>query len=482
MRWWPRSLAGQLIAGLLTVMVAAYLTSLFAFIDERRLAIHESSRFQSLSRIASVVRLVESVPIGIRHGVVREAGGPLLRFTLTPESGVYDEQSGFRARVIRHRLGRRLGDDDRAIRIGSVEEHEGFWQWGPWHHFRRHRDYVVSDDRDDDRRYWRRRNHRMRGSNDGGGMVIAVRLVDGNWLNSQTLLPPLAPRWAGASLTAVAVTALALMLLIVLLVRRATRPLAKLAAAAERAGAGETFSPLLEEGPSDVRETIGAFNRMQDRQQRFIADRTRLLAAISHDLRTPITSLRIRAEFIEDAELQAKILATLDEMQAMAEATLTFVREDATEEVFVETDLGALAESVCADVADLGKAVRFIPVEGSRVVANCRPNALRRALRNIVDNALAYAGTAEIHIDQMPAGIAIVVEDEGPGIAEIDLQRVFEPFVRLEGSRNRQSGGIGLGMAIARTILRAHGGDVGTVNRPQGGLRVTLQLPPEAST
>ena len=183
MRWSPRSLAGQLIAGLLAVMVAAYLTSLFAFIDERRLAIHESSRFQSLSRIASVVRLVESVPIGIRDSVVREAGGPLLRFTLTPKSAVDDEQSGFRARVIRHRLGRRLGDDDRAIRIGSVEEHDGFWQWGPWRHFRRHRDYVVSDDRDDDRRYWRRRNHRMRGSNPGGGMVIAVRLVDGNWLN-----------------------------------------------------------------------------------------------------------------------------------------------------------------------------------------------------------------------------------------------------------------------------------------------------------
>ena len=234
-----------------------------------------------------------------------------------------------------------------------------------------------------------------------------------------------------------------------------------------------------------MRETIGAFNRMQDRQQRFIADRTRLLAAISHDLRTPITSLRIRAEFIEDAELQAKILTTLDEMQAMAEATLNFVREDATEESFVETDLGALAESVCADLADLGKDVRCAPFGGGRVVAKCRPNALRRALRNIVDNALAYAGSAEIHMESGPAGIApagigIVVEDDGPGIAEDDLQRVFEPFVRLEESRNRDSGGMGLGMAIARTILRAHGGDVTVANRSQGGLRVTLQLPAEA--
>ncbi|NQU72802.1 MAG: HAMP domain-containing protein [Rhodospirillales bacterium] len=480
MRWWPRSLAGQLIAGLLVVMSVAYLISIFAFIDERRLAIHEAGRFQSLSRIASVVRLVESVPIGIRDGVVREAGGPMLRFTLSRESAVNDQQNGFRAKMIRHRLVRRLGDEDRVIRIGALEDRDGFWRSGMWRHFRRHRADMVGDDKDDDRRYWRGGGHHMRGPVSGGGMVIAVRLVDGNWLNIRTLLPPMAPGWAMASLTAMVATALALMLLIVLLVRRATRPLTRLAAAAERAGRGETFSPLPEEGPSDVRETIAAFNRMQDRQQRFIADRTRLLAAISHDLRTPITSLRIRAEFIEDIELRAKIMATLDDMQAMAEATLTFVREDATEEDFLETDLGALAGSVCADASDMGKAVHYVPVEGARVIGKCRPHALRRALSNIVDNALAYAGSAEIHIDQLPAGIALVVEDDGPGIAENDLQRVFEPFVRLEESRNRDSGGMGLGMAIARTILRAHGGDVNVVNRAQGGLRVTLQLPPQA--
>lgn len=482
MRLWPRSLAGQLIAGLLAVMVVAHLISIFAFIDERRLAVHQANRFQSLSRIASVVRLVESVPAAMRGGVVREAGGPLLRFTLTDKSAVDDEQSGFRARAIRHRLLRRLGDDNRTIRIGSMEDRDGFWRWGPWW---RRGEHGAGDDRDDDRRYWRHRKHHGRGTMSHGGMVIGVRLADGNWLNARTLLPPLAPGWAMASLSAMAATGLALMLMIIFLVRRATRPLAKLAAAAERAGNGEPFSPLAEEGPSDVRETIAAFNRMQDRQQRFIADRTRLLAAVSHDLRTPITSLRIRAEFIEDAELQAKILTTLDEMQAMAEATLTFVREDATEEAFVETDLGALAESVCADFTDMGKAVRFTPYEGAgdegdRVIANCRPNALRRALRNIVDNALAYGGNADISMDRGTAGISLMIDDDGPGIADADLQRVFEPFVRLEESRSRESGGIGLGMAIARTIMRAHGGDVSVANRPQGGLRVTLQLPPEA--
>jgi signal transduction histidine kinase len=512
-RWWPNSLAGQLIAGLLLVMTAASLISFFAFIDERRLAVHEASRFQSLARVASVVRLVEDAPADMRAELVRNAGGPLLRFTLSPESKVDDDAVGFRARLIRRRLARRLGGDDRTIRIaalggsGEIDESDGFWRWSPWRHLR-HRHNRIGDDAtadedddDDDRRYWRNRMREMPGMRGmmgmrgmagmrgrggdiaatAGGMLIAVRLNNGNWLNARTLLPPVAPSWAVASSTAMAATALALVLLIVLLVRRATRPLAGLAAAAERAGRGEAFTPLREEGPSDVRETIAAFNRMQERQQRFIADRTRMLAAISHDLRTPITSLRLRAEFIEDAELRARISATLDEMQAMAEATLGFVREDATEEDFQETDLGALADSVCADFADLGKAARFTPVAGGRVIVNCRPNALRRALRNIVDNALAYGGSADIHIERQPDGIAIVVEDDGPGIAESDLQRVFEPFVRLEESRSRGTGGMGLGMSIARTILRAHGGDIGITNRAEGGLRVALRLPPEAA-
>ncbi len=212
-------------------------------------------------------------------------------------------------------------------------------------------------------------------------------------------------------------------------------------------------------------------------EQALGAGRTRMLAAISHDLRTPITSLRIRAEFIEDAELQAKILATLDEMQAMTEATLGFAREDATEETFQETDLSALCKSVVADAADIDKDASFQAPEGTRVVVSCRPIALRRALRNIVDNALAYGGRARVAVERSADAVVIVVDDDGPGIPDSDQARVFEPFVRLEESRNRETGGIGLGMAIARTILRAHGGDVELKNRPEGGLRVRLLLP-----
>lgn len=466
MRLWPQSLAGQLIAGLLLVMTIAFVVSFTAFVDERRLALHEASRFQFLSRIASVVRLVEGMPPDMRAAVADRASGPLLQFTVSRASAVGGRREGLPARIVHRRLRHMLNVEGSRIRVGEIDDRDGFWRWGPW----RRMHHERSDDEPDERPRWG-------GHDPDGRMVIAVRLSDGRWLNARTMVPPMTPSWAVASLSVMAVTTLVLAVLIVLLVRRSTRPLAALAAAAESAGRGDAFTPVAEKGPTDVRETISAFNRMQERQQRFIADRTRMLAAISHDLRTPITSLRIRAEFIDDAELQAKILATLDEMQAMAEATLAFVREDATEEHFVETDLGALAESVVADAADLDADATFAAPQGDRLIVSCRPNALRRALRNIVDNALAYGGSADVRLERTAQGAAIVVEDDGPGIAEPDLKRVFEPFVRLEESRSRETGGIGLGMAITRTIMRAHGGDAEIVNRDEGGLRVTLKLP-----
>ena len=493
MRLWPRSLAGQLIAGLLAVTVIAHLVSFFAFIDERRFAVREASRTQALSRIASVVRLAETLPPHMRETVTREAGGPMLQFFMSRESAVDDDDTrGFRGRITRRRLERRLDGGGRDIRVGYLPGSDSFWRWGPWRNWRdmgrdmgRDMDRYHrrdDDDNDDDDHHRDRRRHDFgdRPLLPGGGMLIAVRLKDGMWLNARSLLPPSAPSWAAASVSAMVVTALALIVIVVLLVRRVTRPLARLAEAAEEVGRGSPFHPLDETGPSDVRETIAAFNRMQERQQRYIADRTRMLAAISHDLRTPITSLRIRAEFIEDPELQAKILATLDEMQAMAEATLGFVREDATEEAFQETDLAALAESVVADAADTDGDAAFTAPEG-RVVVSCRPIALRRALRNIVDNALAYGGAARVRIARDSESVALIVEDDGPGIPDSDLARVFEPFVRLEESRSRETGGMGLGMAIARTILRAHGGDVEIANRAEGGLRVALRLPLKAA-
>lgn len=310
----------------------------------------------------------------------------------------------------------------------------------------------------------------------GFGLAIPVR--GGLWLNSVYAKPPstAGPPWS--YYLSLGITAVLLIFVTVLFARRVGRPLRQLTASAESLGRGEEVDLLPEEGSDDIRQTAAAFNRMQLRVRRFIEDRTRMLAAISHDLRTPITSMRLRAEFLEDDESRAKIIASLDEMQAMTDSTLAFAREDATTEPTRLLDLAALIESLCLDLADLGWDVSF--AETGRVPWRCRPNALRRALRNVIENAVRYGQRARVRLERRAdgEGLDILIDDEGPGIPAADRERVFDSFVRLEESRNRHTGGVGLGLSIARSILRGHGGDIALEEVPsKGGLRVRLHLP-----
>jgi signal transduction histidine kinase len=224
-----------------------------------------------------------------------------------------------------------------------------------------------------------------------------------------------------------------------------------------------------------VRATVEAFNAMQARLARFVGDRTRMIAAIGHDLRTPITSLRLRAEFVEDEELRADIVRMLDEMQAMVDATLAFARDDAAGEETRTVDLAALVEGIVDDQTALGRAVSYEGPE--RLPWRCRPVSLKRAISNLVENAIRYAGSAHVVLRQAAGEVLVEVEDKGAGVPEEALESLFEPFVRLEGSRSRQTGGVGLGLSIARSIARAHGGELTLANRAEGGLRATLSLP-----
>jgi signal transduction histidine kinase len=256
--------------------------------------------------------------------------------------------------------------------------------------------------------------------------------------------------------------------------RRIARPLRQLTTAAEALGRGEAVEPLCECGPDDIRRTSEAFNRMQDRLHRFVQDRTRMLAAISHDLRTPLTTLRLRTELVEDPTLQERMLSTIDEMQAMADATLSLIRQETTVEATRTVDLAALVESTCEDLAELGYDVTFDPAE--RLPYRCRPDGLRRAVRNLVENAARYAGQARVRILATRTTVEIVVDDDGPGIPADKLDEVFAPFFRLEGSRSRDTGGAGLGLSIARAIARQHGGDI-LLRRRSPGLSAAVTLP-----
>jgi signal transduction histidine kinase len=214
---------------------------------------------------------------------------------------------------------------------------------------------------------------------------------------------------------------------------------------------------------------------MQARLRGLIENRTRLLAAISHDLRTPLTLLRLRAETVENPEERGKMLATIAEMDAMVGATLQFARDDAATEAPRRTDISALVQSVVHEMVDAGLPATMDPADP--VVLKIRPDAFKRAIRNLLDNAVKFGKTARVTIRTTMKAIEITVDDEGPGIPEAELSRVFDPFYRVEQSRSPETGGVGLGLAIAQSIVQAHGGDLALRNRPVVGLRARITLP-----
>jgi signal transduction histidine kinase len=308
---------------------------------------------------------------------------------------------------------------------------------------------------------------------------VSMRFPDQGWLNLTIRMPAPRPWHSDNFLIAFLAMSLAAALMTWWAVRRLTRPVTDLAAAAERLGRGVNAPPLPENGPLEVATAAAAFNTMASNIRRFVADRTQMLAAISHDLRTPITRLRLRAEFLDDDEQRAKMLADLAEMEAMIAATLTFARDDAANEPAGAVDLASLARTVLDEAVDakpeLASAIAFEGPE--HLVLQLRPVAMKRALTNLVGNALKYGDAARLKLEAREHGAVLILDDDGPGIPEGAQEAVFQPFHRVEGSRNRETGGTGLGLTIARSILRAHGGDVTLTNREGGGLRVVARLP-----
>jgi signal transduction histidine kinase len=416
----------------------------------------------ALARVASVVRLLVDTSPTLHERIIHTTSTRLLRLSLTPTPVLEGSTTSQRSARLRQHLATLMAIDQADIRIGlrSMETPEA-----PWHGAHRGARGEVTQGRRD------------RMLKPATVLAVAVRLEDGRWLNAVSA--PRSPErfWQWSTLLSVGLTALILSLCMILMVRRITRPLAQLTAAADRFGRGEAVPPLAEQGPVDIQDTIRAFNRMRGRLERFVQDRTHMLAAISHDLRTPMTALRVRAELIDDQETRDKILATLDEMQRMSEATLAFVREEAVQEETRLIDVAALVESLCDDLRDTGKDITFSGP--GKTPYRCRSVSLRRALRNLIDNAVTYGQRARVQLGEELTALPITIDDDGPGIDVADRERVFEPFVRLEASRSRDTGGVGLGMAIARSIVRWHGGDITLANRPEGGLRVTVRLPKE---
>ena len=315
-------------------------------------------------------------------------------------------------------------------------------------------------------------------------MVLGIRLPDGPWLNFTANLSPPRPWHSPTFMGAFALMTVVAAGLIFWAVRRLTAPVRTLSAAAEALGRDVNAPPLPEGGPTEIAVAATAFNTMAIRIRRFVDDRTALLTAIGHDLRTPITRLKLRAEFMDDDEQRGKMLADLEELEAMVAATLAFGRDARTGEPPVPLDLAELLRTILDEAADARPdAAERLGYDGPpHLTLHVRSLAMKRALTNLVSNAIAYGGSARVTLSPPSAGLVrIAIEDDGPGIPPEDLERVFEPFQRGEPSRNRETGGTGLGLPIARDIVRAHGGDVTLANRPNGGIRAVVTLPAEGA-
>ncbi len=466
----PRlSLGTQLIVLLLVALVVAQAASFIIFTDDRRAAVRAASRAGLLESMASITRVLQETPAEGREALADAASTPRIRYWVSEESATPP------------------GPRSNQLALPALQFQRMFIQLreAP-------RLTVITGNRDDGDDHdadgapgpWRQRGEGMPGSPGGGrppffgdtfDVLASVPFSDGGWLNAQTRIRAEPVPFPWPTVISSALMAIAILLIVGVIVRYATRPLAALADRVEAFGRGAPSVTLPETGPREVRRLTEAFNRMQERLARFIADRTRMLAAIGHDLRTPITSLKIRAELLDDDEARDKMLATLDDMQRMTEATLAFAREDAHAEPLRTVDLAALVESLCDDLAAIGQGVAFTGVE--RLPYPCRPTALRRAFSNLIENAVRYGDRARVALAATPDGPLITIDDDGPGIPADRIEEVYKPFVRLETSRNRETGGTGLGLSIARSIILAHGGELTLSNRKEGGLHVEIRLP-----
>lgn len=459
-RWIPDSIAARMA---LTVVLALLLTqaiSALVYLTDRSEGPPIHGPGVLVNRITAIVQLVESTPPPGRARLVGAIDDPVLRVSwqaAAPPEAAKSSGFGRRFEPIRRRLRDQLGGDRTVLVVFDEEAFERDYTPGP----------PGPPHGGDELRRW------------GRHVRLLVRLDDGSWLVFRGGDPTEGPfrvlrfvLWMGA-------VAAVIIAVSVWASRRFTAPLARFAAAAERLGVDGEAPPLPESGPRELRAATRAFNRMQARLARFVADRTQMLAAISHDLRTPLTRLRLRAELVDDPEMQRKMLSDLDEMEAMISATLAFARDDARREPRERLDLADLLQSLCDDRVDAGLEAGY---QGpTHVVAEGRPVALRRAFANLMDNAIAYGGGCTVRLFPLEGPgdgqVRVDIEDAGPGIPEDEFEKVFTPFYRLERSRSRDTGGVGLGLSTARTIVRGHGGDIALANRAEGGLRVTVTLP-----
>ncbi|WP_448665084.1 sensor histidine kinase [Sphingomonas sp. CJ20] len=458
-RFLPTSLAGQIAVLVAIALFVAQAINFGLLLRERRNARFAQFIVPTVTRLADASERMTLPPEG--------PGAPPLRIE---REGARVFRSDPRTRVQIHAENPipppapRRADLERDVRQGLTDAGIGFGD-------------VIASVRPVDEPQLRRMNpvraERLRRL--GAELEIAVEIPGKGWLALRTPWPRVEGSLIWQLLAQTLILYIVVLIPVLVAGRRIALPLRRLATAARAFRPGDGTPPLAEEGPGDVRAVIGAYNALSLRVNAMIDEKDRMLGAIGHDLRTPLAALRVRIESVEDDDDRNRMADTIDEMNRTLDDILSLARLGRPSEPPTDVDLSALIDAVVEDFRDLDHAVSF--EEAPRLKMRMRPSLMRRAVRNLIENAVKYAGGAEVRLVPGDTSVAIEVTDRGPGIPADKLNAVFDPFTRLETSRNRDTGGIGLGLALARAIVSDAGGEVTLANREDGGLLATIRLP-----
>ena len=427
-------LAGRIVAILLLTIVLEFAVSTLLYERASQFAVREDEAHRLAEHLVISRKLVAEAPVADRaamaQGLTTDRYALLWERKLAPPPPIAPSLDGMRAQVLAWEPS--LAESDLRLRLTSPGRHS-----------------IV---------------------------IGGLKLPDGSWLYFQTLEPLVTINLTFERLALTLIPAVGFLLLGGLLVRRMLFPLRRLAEAADDFGQpGGEGVEVPESGPGEVRRVTGAFNRMQSRIQRLISDQSQALAAVGHDLRTPLARLKLRADGIDDGELRKAVDHDVAEMEAMITSLLAFLGGNEEPEKPVRSDLAVLCETIVDHLRDAGPEAEYVGPDQLDMIL--RPMALRRAINNLTDNAARYGEHVWLRLSQSAQGVTIVVEDDGPGIAEEDMPRVLEPFVRLDDARQRDTVGFGLGLPIVLRTVESLGGTFTLSERQGGGLRTEILLP-----
>lgn len=465
MKWLPKTLFGQILLALFTGLLLVQLFGLWLMLDDRSSLNYRLLAEYSAQRMAGIVTVLEKAKPAERAGLAQALS--VLPTTLSLDIP-WQEQGAdpsADAAIFRKQVSRNLATP-LATQVLSVERADRDVLEARFHGRDDRNRRPAEHDADDKKR--ERIFPRV--------VIAQVKLSDGAVVSFHHVLPEGTADLPYRMIALLASLGLSIALLSAWAVRRLTRPLASLADAAAGLARNLNQPPLPENGPQEVHRAAQAFNAMQRDLKRLIDTRSQALSAVSHDLRLPITRMGLRLEAVSDPELQAKMAHDLNEMDTMIGHTLDFLRAGSNVEAPVALNLDALIDSVVEDMEELGATIERQGKTSQPIVA--RPHALRRCIANLLDNARRYGGgSAILQVEDSSNAVLIRITDHGPGIAQAELEKVFEPYFRLESSRAKHTGGTGLGLAIAKAIIEAHNGTITLESQPEQGLTVNINLP-----